>query len=80
MWSLDVDNIPHPHISFESSGQSSYGNSPSTGNNPGSSAVVEHDGVCQQHEHYFFANDNVVFQVRRLSHVPFDLSLINELG
>jgi len=49
MWNLDVDKIPHPHISSEV--------------DPGSPLVVESDERFKRHHHFFFADDNVVFQV-----------------
>jgi hypothetical protein len=68
MWSLDVDNIPHPHLSLESSDgvRSSHVQSPTS--NSRSSTLIESDDVYQRHGEYFFADDNVIFQVRFLPH------------
>jgi hypothetical protein len=66
MWSLDIDNIPHPHLSFESSDDDQSPNarlSTSSTTHLGSSTAAESDQLCQRHPEFFFADDNVIFQV-----------------
>jgi hypothetical protein len=64
MWSLDIDNIAHPHLSFETSDsdQSPNAHLPISTMHSGSSAA-ESDQLCQRHPEFFFADDNVIFQV-----------------
>jgi hypothetical protein len=69
MWSLDVDNIPHPHLSLESSDNAQSLNVHSPSSSSGSSAVVVGDDLCQRHEHYYFADDNIIFQVHKLIYI-----------
>jgi hypothetical protein len=71
MWCLDVDNTPHPHLTLESSDdvQSSHTNIRSPTINSRASAIAESDDLCQRHQKYFFADDNIIFQVRLLSRV-----------
>ena len=74
MWSLDVDNIPHPHLSLESSDNAPSSNVHPPSDSLGSSAVVVGDDLCRRHEHYYFADDNIIFQVLKLTHVLFSMS------
>ena len=71
MWCLDVDNTPHPHLTLESSDdvQSSHTNIRSPTINLRASAIAESDDLCQRHQKYFFANDNIIFQVCLLPRV-----------
>ena len=69
MWSLDVENIPHPHLSLESSDNVQSSNAHLPSDSSGSSAVVVGDNLCQRHEHYYFADDNIIFQVCKLTYV-----------
>jgi hypothetical protein len=73
MWSLDVDNIPHPHLSFESSDSDQSSNVHPPSGSSGSSAVVVGD-LSRRHEHYYFADDNIIFQVCKLIYVLCSMS------
>jgi hypothetical protein len=62
LWSLDADNISTPIFPWRL--QTAFTvlvfiRLPTT-------QVVEGEDFCQQHNHYFFADDNVIFQVRML--------------
>ncbi|KIM85851.1 hypothetical protein PILCRDRAFT_5473 [Piloderma croceum F 1598] len=63
MWSLDIDNIPHPHLSFQSSDSDQSSNVHLSATHPGSSTAAESDQLYQRHPEFFFADDNVIFQV-----------------
>jgi len=62
MWSLDVDNIPYPHLSPESYASANGQTQSLTTLSP--STTVKSDELHQRHHQFYFADDNIIFQVR----------------